>query len=489
MGMLGKIGLMLEAFGAGGQGQEPMYLKLQKQEMLKRKERMEELKNQLDIATKISDQSLLISDEKERKRFVTAAKTRFAANDPDFAEFIDSISARPDLLKTLPAFAQKDPVLRELATGADRKALHAYLKSEAGRKHWNEISVASFAPEFQKKLPAMIDWHQRNNVEEYERIVADNRVTIPELRRMYDALPENVKPSEAAFAAMTAPDNQKALIGMLGDIEIVTDESLAKGQAAPERDPEYTKLLNEREKIQAQMEKTKTPKERERLQARLADVNGLIKKRQTVVGRTEFDVNNPTKAFQTDIQRQLLRDDKAIDQLDTVLNRLKGDPGKGIPPMVGATGARGWSSDFLAGIAEQLPGVGDHVAELLNSTDVAEVRAGMHLLLGAMVPYVTNDDSGRYSDRDIQLVKQVNRGLSPLSSHQQTIAALETVRDVIARGRVRTAARLRDAGGGTGAETPTEDDWIARARKLPANADYSEGDLRAFYRKKYGGKK
>lgn len=492
-GMFGKIALALEAFGAGSQGQEPLYLKLQKQEMLKRQQKLGELKDQLEIATKISDQALLIPDEKGRKKFIDAAKTRFAANDADFAEFIDSVSARPDLLRSLPQFAQKDPVLRELAAGGDRKALSAYLKSEPGRKHWNEIAVASFAPEFQRALPGMIDWHQRNNVEEYEKIVADNRVTIPELRRMYDALPENLKPSEAAFAALTAPENQKSLIGMLGGIEIVTDESLAKSQERADKDPEYVKLLNERDQVQERLNKVKSSTERARLQTRLSDLNGLIQKRQAIVGRTEFDVTTPTKTFTTELQRQLKSDDDALSQIDALLIQLKGDPARGIKPMTEATGVAGWAIENVGGLAEQVPGVGDHVAELFNSKDVTKVRTGMRLVLGSTISRITGDTSGRYSDRDQKLADATLRGLNPMASFPQITAAYETVRDIIARGRVRTAARLRDASGdsaGTsGPEAPPEDEWIARARKLPENADYSEDDLRAFYRKKYGGKK
>lgn len=491
--LLAKIGLALEAFGSGMQGRTPLAMQLQQQELLKRKQRMEELKDQLDIATKISDQALLIPDEKGRKKFIDAAKTRFAANDADFAEFIDSVSARPDLLRSLPQFAQKDPVLRELAAGGDRKALNAYLKSEPGRKHWNEIAVASFAPEFQRALPGMIDWHQRNNVEEYEKIVADNRVTIPELRRMYDALPENLKPSEAAFAALTAPENQKALIGMLGGIEIVTDESLAKSQERADKDPEYVRLLNERDQVQDRLSNAKTEPERRRLQTRLSDLNGLIQKRQAIVGRTEFDVTTPTKTFTTELQRQLKSDDDALSQIDALLIQLKGDPARGIKPMTEATGVAGWAIENVGGLAEQVPGVGDHVAELFNSKDVTKVRTGMRLVLGSTISRITGDTSGRYSDRDQKLADATLRGLNPMASFPQITAAYETVRDIIARGRVRTAARLRDASGdsaGTsGPEAPPEDEWIARARKLPENADYSEDELRAFYRKKYGGKR
>lgn len=472
---IAKLGLMLQAFGAGARGQPLLIQQLQQQELLKRKERREEMLQRLETANTLTKTAANLRG-KERERFVESAVQQFAGDDPDFGEFLRGAMARPDLLKTLPVFAQRDPILKQLADSGDTKAIFDYLKSEAGRKHWNQISIPEYVRQFTAKAPAMLEWHMKNNREEYEKIVKDGELTIAEFRRLHDALPIQLQTDPEVISALTAPENQEALQGVMGnDVRIVTDEAAqkrAEAELTGQHQTEIQKLQRERDVLEERLE-TATGVERTRIERRIGEINDVLKKRGTIVGRTEFDVTKPTTTFTTELQRQIQRDDEALAQIDTVLGQLKGDPARGIPPATDATGVVGFAKEFVGGLAEQIPGIGQNIAEMLNSRDVTRVRTGIRLLIGAMVSRVTGDTSGRYSDRDVALVMEVNRGLKPESSWSQTVEALETVRDVIARGRIRSMQRLRG-------ETGTQDIPAPKSKadydQLPSGTRYRHPD-------------
>ena len=218
---LARIGLALEAFGSGGQGKDPLFLKLQQQDLLERKRKQDELKDTFDTTSKISEMAKDLPPE-QRVKFIESATKQFPKLD---REMIDLASQRPDFVGSIPAFAQNDPVLKTLIAKGDSKGVTDYLKSETGRKGMNQAAVAQFVPEFQKKLPQMIETYKQNNPKEYEKIIADGEITMPELRQIHEGLPLQYQASKEAFATVTAPENQDTLVNMFGDeVKIIPDK-------------------------------------------------------------------------------------------------------------------------------------------------------------------------------------------------------------------------------------------------------------------------
>lgn len=228
---LAKFGLTLQAFGAGGLGQEPLLMKLQQQELLERKRKREELESDFKITSEITKQVTELPQEK-RDAYLEQIGKQYPKLDK---ELIRMGSERPDFISSMPAFAQNDPVLKALIAKGDNKGVTDYLKSEVGRKGMNQSALATYVPEFQKKLPQMIDWYKQNNSKEYEKIISDGEITIPELRQIHEGLPEQIKSSKEAFATVTAPENQETLVNMFGDeVKIIPDKT-ATEQLKPKK--------------------------------------------------------------------------------------------------------------------------------------------------------------------------------------------------------------------------------------------------------------
>src|SRR3990167_7427494 len=222
---LAKIGLAIQAFGAGGQGRSPLVMKLQQQELLERKRKTDEMESLFKITNDISKTAAELPDE-QRKKYIDRAAEQYPGID---REMIDLASQRPDLFSSLPGFVKTDPLLSRMFLSGDKKATMDFLKSKAGQESWNKASLTQYSGEFQKTLPKMIEWHKQNNSKEYEKIIEDGKVTIPELRRLHEKLPLNYQASPEAFAAVTASENQEVLTNMMG-IPVVSDKTSAELQ-------------------------------------------------------------------------------------------------------------------------------------------------------------------------------------------------------------------------------------------------------------------
>src|SRR3990167_259900 len=115
---LAKFGLALQAFGAGGQGQDPLILKLQNQELLERKRKTDEMESLFKITNDISKTAAELPDE-QRKKYIDRAAEQY----PDIdREMIDLASQRPDLFSSIPDYVQNDPVMKVLVAKGDPKA-------------------------------------------------------------------------------------------------------------------------------------------------------------------------------------------------------------------------------------------------------------------------------------------------------------------------------------------------------------------------------
>jgi hypothetical protein len=153
------------------------------------------------------------------------------------------------------------------------------------------------------------------------------------------------------------------------------------------------------------------------------------------------DILGPTKTNVTELNRQLRNDNEAIDSIQKIIAGVEAHPG--------AVGFKGAAGEFTAGLVGQFGAVGDDISLMMESDDESQVRAGLRMLTGVLIPRVTGDTSGRYSDRDMERVDAINRGLKATSSKRQTINALKTVLEVYKKGRIQTQKSL----GITGTET------------------------------------
>lgn len=154
----------------------------------------------------------------------------------------------------------------------------------------------------------------------------------------------------------------------------------------------------------------------------------------TGIQGTSKDVLGLTKTNITELNRQLQNDETAIGSIKNIIEGVERAPG--------AVGVRGAVGEIAAGLTGQFGVVGEDISRMIESDDEAQVRAGIRMLTGVLIPRVTGDTSGRYSDRDMERVDAINRGLKPTSSKRQTINALKVVLDVYEKGNEKTKAML-----------------------------------------------
>jgi hypothetical protein len=149
----------------------------------------------------------------------------------------------------------------------------------------------------------------------------------------------------------------------------------------------------------------------------------------TAITGTKEEALGLTKSNITELHRALEKDKAGIVELNDLIDKVEKSPG--------AVGIRGALGETTAGLIGQMGPLGEEIAGYIESDDEIEVRAGLRMLTGKLVAAITGDTSGRYSDKDMELVKEVNRGLKLSSSKVQTIGALKKVRDVMERGKQR----------------------------------------------------
>ncbi len=141
-----------------------------------------------------------------------------------------------------------------------------------------------------------------------------------------------------------------------------------------------------------------------------------------------------TRSQVGDIMKTLDGDDLALGSIDEVIKGLTANPG--------AVGLRGAIGENLAGLAGQFGDPGRMMAENLQSGDEHKVRTGIRMLTGQLIPRVTGDTSGRYSDRDMERVDAVNRGLNLMTNVDQALEALNVVREAIENGKKKSMESL-----------------------------------------------
>jgi len=120
----------------------------------------------------------------------------------------------------------------------------------------------------------------------------------------------------------------------------------------------------------------------------------------------------------------------------TTINNLKKliDLSKKTPEAFGSVGA---GAEVISGIVGQFGQAGEDISRMIESDDAQEIRTGYRMLTGQLVPVITGDTSGRYSDRDVKMVERVQKGLGLIDNKRQAINAMETVLTAFKNGQIR----------------------------------------------------
>ena len=161
--------------------------------------------------------------------------------------------------------------------------------------------------------------------------------------------------------------------------------------------------------------------------------NAEVMGRTTITGTAEQI--GLTKSDISKINQQIASDDLTLETLSNVISGIEKNPQ--------SVGFVGNIKEATAGLSGQFGGTGQEIAMLIESNDEIQVRAGITLLTGVLIPRVLNDTSHRYSDNDIKEVKKINRGLENITSPRQAIEALKVVKQVIINGQQSSMKMLR----------------------------------------------
>ena len=116
------------------------------------------------------------------------------------------------------------------------------------------------------------------------------------------------------------------------------------------------------------------------------------------------------------------------------------------PPCEWSTGLKGWATENLAGVIEQIPGIGFDVPQALSGNSIADiqaVRTKITSILGRYIPVITNDTSGRYSAKDQALAQTAVRALDPKASSETVKSAFKTILEIEERQVLRDRLSLK----------------------------------------------
>lgn len=120
----------------------------------------------------------------------------------------------------------------------------------------------------------------------------------------------------------------------------------------------------------------------------------------------------------------------------------------------GASGLRGSIAETGAGLLSQIPGVGSSLGEAFSQSvagasqkDVTDVRTRSRFMVSRMLRTITNETSGRYTDRERAIAEEALKTLSPEAGFEQIRAALKVAMeaDIFSRERAKIRAGVSTA--------------------------------------------
>jgi hypothetical protein len=163
-------------------------------------------------------------------------------------------------------------------------------------------------------------------------------------------------------------------------------------------------------------------------------------------------------------KEKLEQDDEVLRRLNNVLTKVQENPN--------AIGLRGWAKKMLA---KGFGTIGLNAAENWIETEGdIQTEAGVNMLTGILIPYVTGDTSGRYSDKDMERVDEINNARELYTTPRRVTATIKELMNIIRQGRINTK-RLMDnpdydvnSPEATATEAPTTNETLPNAPKQPA---------------------
>lgn len=244
---------------------------------------------------------------------------------------------------------------------------------------------------------------------------------------------KDVGPQGLAKLAIGARQKLKSGMTDIDQAFSQTAAELGLEKGAKEYAPsEYQKLLDARNRALDEGD-TKTAADLQKRLDKLSSGEGQDIYVETPEGfKFSMTPSQKGKLAQEDVQ-SLKQSQGALAEISTALDKVNKTPG--------ATGVRGWLTENVGGLVEQLPVVGDAAGKWLNTAEVQNVRTQLRTLIGRTIKSVTGDESGRYSDKDMQLAEAALQATEPTASISQVRSALETMKDIEQRAEARIKLR------------------------------------------------
>jgi hypothetical protein len=144
-----------------------------------------------------------------------------------------------------------------------------------------------------------------------------------------------------------------------------------------------------------------------------------------------------TAGSMADTQERVSQSQGNLAELDNAMKVLER------PEAEWGTGLKGYLSEKVGGVASQVLGT-DRAGVVAGPKleDVQEVRTTLQGMLGRMIPSITNDESNRYTEGDMQRVQAAVRATDPKATMGEIKSALKVLRDVEERAHIRERVRL-----------------------------------------------
>jgi hypothetical protein len=154
-----------------------------------------------------------------------------------------------------------------------------------------------------------------------------------------------------------------------------------------------------------------------------------------------------------ELRTEIRNSEANLEEISAALDALAATPN--------ATGVRGVLIENLGGFVGQLPLLGPEIAKSWGTAEVQGVRTQLQSIIGRFVGTITGDESGRYSDKDMQMAAAAAPAMLPRASYEQVEKALKTLYDIESRSLARNKGALGATPGSAApsvgaAEIPTD---------------------------------
>lgn len=199
---------------------------------------------------------------------------------------------------------------------------------------------------------------------------------------------------------------------------------------------DFTRAVDLRQDI---IRKLKDSPKDSQLQTDLRDVNARIARLSTITGRTPQDIS----------ATQRVKMGAELDSIQQGIGLLQG-LSEEYSKNPGAAGVVGSLKETLGSIAEQfLGGTGEQISSYLGTEKARQIRTDTRLALGRLLPVITGDTSGRYTDAEKNFAQETLGGLDKLTSDQAVVTSINRIVKILEDSEQRMGVRL-------GKEVPQE---------------------------------